>query len=161
MLDVESGKVDVVESELNRMLGIASVLSRQKEIQIFQEDMSVVTSAVSIMIFFAVVLGFAIIYNASVINFAERRRELASLRVMGFTISRDIRVVVQGKYYSSGLRDYSGVAFWTLAGQILCRVGQYRSIHPADHNLSRDLSIFSDRRYHFCNGGTSFCCQRS
>lgn len=86
MIRVEPGKLDAVESELNNMMGIGSVLSRQKEIQIFQADMSAVTSAVSIIIFFAVVLGFAIIYNASVINFAERRREMASLRVMGFSI---------------------------------------------------------------------------
>ncbi len=86
MIDVEPGRENQVESQLDQMLGISSVLSRQKEIQIFQDDMSVVTSAVSIMVFFAVVLGFAIIYNASVINLAERRRELATLRVMGFTI---------------------------------------------------------------------------
>ncbi|MCX5780367.1 MAG: ABC transporter permease, partial [Firmicutes bacterium] len=86
ILKVEPDKVDAVESSLNKMLGIASVLSRQKEIQIFTEDMSIVASAVSIIVFFAVVLGFAIIYNASVINFAERRRELATLRVMGFTL---------------------------------------------------------------------------
>lgn len=87
MLNVEPGKADEIEGQLNKMLGIASVLSREKEIQIFKEDMGVITSFVSIMVFFAVVLGFAIIYNASVINFAERRRELVSLRVMGFTIN--------------------------------------------------------------------------
>jgi len=38
------------------------------------------------LVFFAILLGFAIIYNASVINFAERRRELASMRVLGFTV---------------------------------------------------------------------------
>jgi putative ABC transport system permease protein len=38
------------------------------------------------MILFSVVLGFAIVYNASVISFAERRRELASLRVLGFSV---------------------------------------------------------------------------
>lgn len=86
MLQVDPGKANEVESSLNQMLGISSVLSRQKEIQIFQEDMSVVTSVVGLMAFFAVMLGFAIIYNASVINFAERRRELASLRVIGFSI---------------------------------------------------------------------------
>ena len=86
MLNIEPGKADAVELELSKMMGIASVLSRQKEIQIFKQDMSIVTSMVSIMVFFAIVLGFAIIYNASVINFAERRRELASMRVMGFTM---------------------------------------------------------------------------
>ena len=86
MLNIETGKEAEVEHELSKMLGIASVISRQKEIQIFKEDMSIVTSMVSIMVFFAIVLGFAIIYNSSVINFAERRRELATLRVMGFTM---------------------------------------------------------------------------
>jgi ABC-type transport system, involved in lipoprotein release, permease component len=86
MIRVDSGQESQVESQLDKMLGISSILGRQKEIQIFQNDMSVVTSAISIMIFFAVVLGFAIIYNASVINLAERRREMASLRVMGFSV---------------------------------------------------------------------------
>lgn len=86
MIRVESGQESQVESQLDKMLGISFILNRQKEIRIFQNDMSVVTSAVSIMILFAVLLGFAIIYNASVINLGERRRELASLRVMGFTV---------------------------------------------------------------------------
>ncbi len=86
MIDVQADKIDEIQNQLDGMLGIASVLSRQKEIQIFQEEMSAVTGAMSIIIFFAVVLGFAIIYNASVINFSERRRELTTLRVMGFTL---------------------------------------------------------------------------
>jgi len=86
MLDVEAGQEAVVEEQLKKMLGIASVTDREKEIQNFNESLGVVVSFVSIMVFFAILLGFAIIYNASVINFAERRRELASLRVIGFTI---------------------------------------------------------------------------
>ncbi|RYD03532.1 hypothetical protein N752_19180 [Desulforamulus aquiferis] len=37
------------------------------------------------MVFFAIILGFAIVYNSSIISFSERKRELASLRVLGFT----------------------------------------------------------------------------
>ena len=53
------------------------------------------TNEVSILIFFAVMLGFAIVYNASVINFAERRREFASLRVMGFTMQEISGLLLQ------------------------------------------------------------------
>jgi putative ABC transport system permease protein len=41
---------------------------------------------IAIMVAFAMLLGFAIVYNTSVISFAERKRELAALRVMGFTV---------------------------------------------------------------------------
>jgi len=86
MLNIEKGKEAEVEEQLKGMLGIASITDREKEIRNFNESMGVVTSFVSILVFFAILLGFAIIYNASVINFAERRRELASLRVIGFTV---------------------------------------------------------------------------
>lgn len=87
LLDVEPGEEAAVKAKLDGMLGIASITDREMEIKNFHENMGVVTSFVSILVFFAVVLGFAIIYNASVINFAERRRELTTLRVIGFTVS--------------------------------------------------------------------------
>lgn len=86
MLEVEAGQQAAVEAQLQEMLGIASITDREKEIGNFKDSMGVVTSFVSILVFFAILLGFAIVYNASVINFAERRRELASLRVIGFTV---------------------------------------------------------------------------
>lgn len=86
MLNVDTGKEAEVEAQLNKMLGIGSVTDREKEIENFNESLGVVTSFVSILVLFAILLGFAIVYNASVINFAERRRELASLRVIGFTV---------------------------------------------------------------------------
>lgn len=86
MLNVDTGKEAAVEEQLNKMLAIASVTDREKEIRNFNESLGVVTSFVSILVLFAILLGFAIVYNASVINFAERRRELASLRVIGFTV---------------------------------------------------------------------------
>lgn len=95
MLDVENGKETEVEARLQEMLGIASITDRQKEIQNFNANLGVVTSFVSILVFFAVLLGFAIIYNASVINFAERRRELASLRVIGFTVGEISSLLVK------------------------------------------------------------------
>jgi putative ABC transport system permease protein len=86
MLKIETGKVGYVESEINKMLGVASVLSRQKELQNFQNNMASMTYSVYLMILFAVILGFAIVYNSSVMNFAERQREIASLRVIGYSI---------------------------------------------------------------------------
>lgn len=51
----------------------------------FTEQLGFMYYFIFVMVAFALVLGFAIVYNASVISFAERKRELASLRVIGFT----------------------------------------------------------------------------
>lgn len=85
MIKVEPGKSDLVENKISKIVGVSSVLSRQKELQNFQKNMASMVYSVSIMIIFAVILGFAIVYNASLISFSERQREIASLRVMGFS----------------------------------------------------------------------------
>ncbi len=84
MLKVDPGQVDNVERELNRMTGVSSVLSRQRELAGFEKQMGYMIYFVVIMVTFAAVLGFAIVYNSSIIGFSERQRELALLKVMGF-----------------------------------------------------------------------------
>jgi ABC-type antimicrobial peptide transport system permease subunit len=51
----------------------------------FNKNMGSMVYSIGIIIFFAVVLGFAIVYNSSVISLAERKSEFALLRVVGFT----------------------------------------------------------------------------
>jgi putative ABC transport system permease protein len=85
MIKVYPGQIGAVEKEINQMLNVAAVQSRQKELANFGKNMGSVLYAVSLMVIFAVVLGLAIVFNSSVISFAERQREIATLRVLGFT----------------------------------------------------------------------------
>ncbi|TEB12351.1 FtsX-like permease family protein [Pelotomaculum propionicicum] len=86
MLKLDPGKAHLVENKLNDMTGVSSLLSHKKEMESFAAQMDYMYYYIFVMVAFAVVLGFAIVYNASVISFAERKRELASLRVIGFTV---------------------------------------------------------------------------
>ncbi|GBF35062.1 ABC-type antimicrobial peptide transport system [Desulfocucumis palustris] len=85
MLSIQPGTEKSIEGRLNDMTEIASISSRQKELDNFNKNLESMIYSISIMIFFALVLGFAIVYNSSIISFAERKRELASLRVVGFS----------------------------------------------------------------------------
>ncbi|MEW6725511.1 MAG: FtsX-like permease family protein [Bacillota bacterium] len=85
MLKVDPGKAEYVEKQLNDMTGVSSILSRQKELAAFNKNLDSLVYSIAVMVAFAAVLGFAIVYNSAVISFAERKRELASLRVVGFT----------------------------------------------------------------------------
>jgi putative ABC transport system permease protein len=111
MIKVEPGKVGFVEGEINKMLGVASVLSRQKELNNFEKNMASMTYSVSIMILFAVVLGFAIVYNSSVMNFAERQREIASLRVIGYSIKELSSLLLNENLIQSVLGVLLGLPF--------------------------------------------------
>lgn len=86
MLKVDPGKADQVEAEINRMLGVSSVLSHQKEIANFENYLGTMDVSIFIMVLFAVILGFAIVYNSSVMNLAEREREIGCMRVIGFSV---------------------------------------------------------------------------
>lgn len=85
MLRVDPGRGSGIKAALGAMTNVADIQSRQQQREAYNSELSYVYSIVFIMGMFAFLLGFTIIYNASVISFAERRRELASLRVIGFT----------------------------------------------------------------------------
>lgn len=85
MLKVDPGTFHVVEKKLDDMTAVSSVLSRQKELANFNKNLEAMIYSILIMVMFAMVMGFAIVYNSSVISFSERKRELASLRVIGFS----------------------------------------------------------------------------
>lgn len=86
MLKIDPGYERTIDSLLKEMNNVSAAASRQEELDGFMEKMGSMLFFTAIMVMFAAVLGFAIIYNATVISFAERKRELASLRVLGFTI---------------------------------------------------------------------------
>jgi len=86
MLKVAPGRSTEFEKNLSDMNRIASITSRSKELQGLRDTLGYMYTFVFIMVAFAVILGFAIVYNASVISFAERKREMAFLRVVGYRV---------------------------------------------------------------------------
>jgi putative ABC transport system permease protein len=73
-------------ASLKRTPVIASASSKQAAIESFEQTLAQ-SFAVStgILTFFATVIAFAAVYNSGRIAISERTRELASLRVLGFT----------------------------------------------------------------------------
>ncbi|MDD3880212.1 MAG: ABC transporter permease, partial [Syntrophomonas sp.] len=64
---------------------VAAVSSPARERETFEQLMGTTTTSIAIMILFDGLLGLAIIYNSSVMTFSERQREMASLRVLGYS----------------------------------------------------------------------------
>lgn len=96
MIKMAPGDVSVVDElmeRLNSASNITSVMSIAQIQQNMNELMQTSMSSLYAMAVMAVFAGFAIVYNASVVILSERTRELASMRVLGFSLGETVRVV--------------------------------------------------------------------
>jgi putative ABC transport system permease protein len=75
-----------VYARLKRLPGVAGTTSRAAMLKNFRDTMAEnIGTSVGIVVFAACVIAAGVIYNQARISLSERGRELASLRVLGFT----------------------------------------------------------------------------
>jgi len=85
-LSVDRLQRETLFRELKSLPRVSSVTVKEAAVQTFQETMAkTITIFVSFFIIFACALAFGVTYNAARIALSERGRELATLRVLGFT----------------------------------------------------------------------------
>ncbi|NBB93964.1 MAG: FtsX-like permease family protein [Gammaproteobacteria bacterium] len=68
--------------DVPRVAGIGLISRSEEEIRAYIEDTAL--GMMSVMLLLAASIAFAVVYNSARIAFAERERELATLRVLGF-----------------------------------------------------------------------------
>jgi putative ABC transport system permease protein len=85
-LRVDAIRLSELNAVLKRMPAVAGATSRNAMLQSFEETLARSFAIfTSVLIGFASVIACAVVYNAARIALSERGRELASLRVLGFT----------------------------------------------------------------------------
>ena len=85
-LRVDARQLPELNAVLKRMPAVAGATSRGAMLQSFEETLARSFAIfTSVLIGFASVIACAVVYNAARIALSERGRELASLRVLGFT----------------------------------------------------------------------------
>ncbi|NLV16624.1 MAG: FtsX-like permease family protein [Syntrophomonadaceae bacterium] len=85
MLKLDAPVMPSLEKRLKEMSRVGSVVSFSQERAVYEKLMGTVWVSIGVMLMFAVILGIAIIYNTSVMTLNERQREMASLRVLGYS----------------------------------------------------------------------------
>lgn len=75
---------DQVKEKLDDLKNISSVESIHDMMETFRKFLDLTIYSIGIMLLFAGILGFAIVYNSTVINISERKLEFSTLRVLGF-----------------------------------------------------------------------------
>jgi putative ABC transport system permease protein len=96
-LAVDEQQVDQLYSLMKRTPAIASISLRKVMLQRFQETIARSQGIMTlIQVIFACVIAFGVVYNAARIALSERSRELATLRIIGFTRAQ-IAVILLGE----------------------------------------------------------------
>lgn len=96
-LAVDPRSVDDLYVVLKRLPAVSNVAVRDVQLQSFEQTISESFNiSLVTMLGFAVVIAFGIVYNSARVALSERGRELASLRVLGFT-EREVATMLLGE----------------------------------------------------------------
>lgn len=74
-----------LSSELLAIEGVTTVGYNDEAIEFYQTSLKSVDSVVAVLVGAALILAFVVLYNLTNININERQREIATLKVLGFT----------------------------------------------------------------------------
>ena len=92
LLSLDEDKFESIKDKYNNSPIISSMEEKQKIIDKYNNLLGSYSAIIWILGVFVIITGFAIVYNSSIISLSERKRELASLRVLGMTLNEVLEV---------------------------------------------------------------------
>lgn len=98
-----------IASELHSCDDVSLVAFSDETISLYRNMISVVDYVVAVLIIYAVLLAFIVLYNLTNINIEERLREIASLKVLGFTKREIYAYIFREVFLLSLLGDVFGL----------------------------------------------------
>ena len=97
LLLIDQAEASRLSSELKRVPAVAGTGFKRAILRSFRETMTAnMNLSIFINLLFAGVIAFGVVYNAARVSLSERSRELASLRVLGFTRA-EISLILMGE----------------------------------------------------------------
>ena len=108
-------QIDDLSSSLVAMEGSSSYTRINSVVDRFRDSLSAVNVAVGIIIVAAAALAFIVLYNLTNINISERVRELATLKVLGFTDKETTSYI----YRENTVMTLAGILFGLALGKWL------------------------------------------
>lgn len=100
---------DHVKEKLKDAKNIAAVRSVNDMKDSFLEYLDTMAVAINFYLIFGGILGFAIIYNSTIIGISERNLEFSSLRIMGFDKKDIYRMVMMENLLMTGIAILIGI----------------------------------------------------
>lgn len=119
LLSMDSKYVADLKDQYSTSKFVSHIEIRQEMIDKYQQLIGSSAFSLWVMAVMAVVTGFAIVYNSSIISLAERKRELASLRVMGMTPREVMEVISVEQWLIGALGMMAGIPLAIVMNQAI------------------------------------------
>ncbi|MCH7959646.1 MAG: ABC transporter permease [Candidatus Hydrogenedentes bacterium] len=112
LIRMEPGTVRGLDKSVEDMPRVAFVQYREDAYDSIKATLGESMWIMNMMtIVFAGVISFSIIYNVTAVSLAERERELASLRVLGFSTKEVSRILFNENFLMAGIGVILGIPF--------------------------------------------------
>jgi len=96
-MTVDAAALDRFYADVKAMPAVAGVALREVTLRNFRETMAeTMNLSIFFNVMFAAVIAFGVVYNSARVSLSERTRDLASLRVLGFTRA-EISLILLGE----------------------------------------------------------------
>lgn len=123
MLTLNPGASSEVKRDLLAAPGVAMVEERSSMAEAFGQYLELFYAFIGFGVIFAGIMAFAVIFNTTLVGIMERRRELASMRVIGMGTAEVSRIILVENLIAGLAGILLGVPFGRLlAGLFLAQV---------------------------------------
>lgn len=146
-VDADQGVRDELSSRLHDVRSVSTVVFSSETVETYRSMLSVVNMIVVVLIVAAAALAFIVLYNLTNINIAERVREIASLKVLGFTRGEVYAYVFREVLLLSIFGDLLGIVLGSWLEGFVVNTAEVdyvmfgRSIHPGSYLISFALTL--------------------
>ncbi|MBR3315039.1 MAG: FtsX-like permease family protein [Atopobiaceae bacterium] len=136
-----------VAAELRETGKVSTVVFSDETINLYRNMLSVVDMVVVLLIVSAGALAFIVLYNLTNINIGERVREIASLKVLGFTRQEVYAYIFREIFLLAIIGDVLGMVFGTWLETFVAVTAEVdyvmfgRTIHPMSYAYAFVLTI--------------------
>lgn len=109
MLSMDEEDIPELQDAYSSSAAVSGIANRTEVLNKTKEMMASYGSSIFIMALFSILIGFAVIYNSSIITVSERSRELASMMVLGMTPAEVLSVVTFEQWFIGGFAMLAGI----------------------------------------------------
>jgi len=109
MLSINREKIPALQEAYTRSATVSGITNSADLLAKTKEMMGSYINSVFVMALFAILIGFAVIYNTSVITLSERSHELASMMVLGMTPGEVLSVITFEQWFIGGFAMVAGI----------------------------------------------------
>lgn len=93
LVNIDAGKANSIRQSLDDAVSVGVIEFKAQTLQKYIDMLDSYGFMSYILALVSIIIGFAIVYNSSIISLSERQRELASLRVLGMSVGEVLQIV--------------------------------------------------------------------